>query len=45
MVEKHGPRHALAHFVLIMGVCVIGFPLLVAFVASTQTAEDISGRV
>lgn len=44
MVERTGPRHVLAHFMLIIGVCVIGFPLLVAFVASTQTAEDIAGR-
>jgi sn-glycerol 3-phosphate transport system permease protein len=31
----------LAHVVLIIGVSVVGFPLLVTFIASTQTAEQI----
>jgi sn-glycerol 3-phosphate transport system permease protein len=41
MVERSHFLRALAHFVLILGVLVVAFPLYVTFVASTQTAEEI----
>jgi sn-glycerol 3-phosphate transport system permease protein len=41
MVERRPLGTALAHLVLIIGISVIGFPLFVTFVASTQTAEQI----
>jgi len=41
MVERRPLGTALAHLVLILGVSVVGFPLIVTFIASTQTAEQI----
>jgi sn-glycerol 3-phosphate transport system permease protein len=41
MVERRPLGTALAHLVLIIGIAVVGFPLFVTFVASTQTAEQI----
>ena len=41
MVERRPLGTALAHLVLIIGIAVVGFPLFVTFIASTQTAEQI----
>jgi sn-glycerol 3-phosphate transport system permease protein len=41
MVERRPLGTALAHLILIIGVTVVGFPLFVTFIASTQTAEQI----
>ncbi|MBU0589354.1 MAG: sn-glycerol-3-phosphate ABC transporter permease UgpE [Gammaproteobacteria bacterium] len=41
MVERSPYLRVLAHFVLIVGVLVVAFPLYVTFVASTQTADEI----
>jgi sn-glycerol 3-phosphate transport system permease protein len=41
MVERRPLGTALAHLVLIIGISVVGFPLFVTFIASTQTAEQI----
>ncbi|MEO7336943.1 MAG: sn-glycerol-3-phosphate ABC transporter permease UgpE [Caldimonas sp.] len=41
MVERSPYLRVLAHAVLIVGVIVVAFPIYLAFVASTHTAEDI----
>ncbi len=41
MVERRPGLHLIAHAVLLAGVCLVGFPIYVAFVASTQTAQEI----
>jgi sn-glycerol 3-phosphate transport system permease protein len=41
MVERRPLATAISHFVLVLGVMVIAFPLYVTFVASTHTAQDI----
>jgi sn-glycerol 3-phosphate transport system permease protein len=41
MIERRPGLTVLSHAVLILGVLVIGFPLYLTFVASTQTAEAI----
>src|SRR5688500_16692586 len=41
MVERRPTLGILAHFVLVVGVLIVAFPLYVTFVASTQTAADI----
>ncbi len=41
MVERNRPLVALSHLVMVLGVIVVAFPLYVAFVASTHTAQDI----
>jgi sn-glycerol 3-phosphate transport system permease protein len=41
MVEKRGTHGILAHVVMILGVFVVAFPLYLAFVASTHTAQEI----
>jgi len=40
MIERRPILDAISHLVLILGVIVVIFPLYVAFVASTQTAEQ-----
>ncbi|MGB3835794.1 sn-glycerol-3-phosphate ABC transporter permease UgpE [Castellaniella sp.] len=42
MVERRPLLDLLSHAVLILGVVVIAFPLYVAFVASTQTAQEVA---
>ncbi len=42
MVERRPVLDFVAHAVLIVGVCVIAFPVYLAFVASTQTAAQIA---
>ena len=41
MVERNRPLVVLGHLVMVLGVIVVAFPLYVAFVASTHTAQDI----
>jgi len=41
MVENRRSLTVLTHFGLVLGVLVIGFPLYVTVIASTQTAQDI----
>ena len=41
MVEKRGISGLLAHVIMVIGVFIVAFPLYLAFVASTHTAQDI----
>ncbi|MEP7058446.1 MAG: sn-glycerol-3-phosphate ABC transporter permease UgpE [Caldimonas sp.] len=41
MVERRPTLGVLAHAILIVGVLIVAFPIYIAFVASTHTAEDI----
>ena len=41
MVEKRGAHGILAHVIVLMGVFIVAFPLYLAFVASTHTAQEI----
>jgi sn-glycerol 3-phosphate transport system permease protein len=41
MVEKRGTHGLLAHVVAMLGVLIVAFPVYLAFVASTHTAQDI----
>ncbi len=41
MVERSLTRGILAHFIMVMGVLIVAFPLYLAFVASTHTAQEI----
>ena len=41
MVERRPLATAISHFVLILGMVIIAFPLYITFVASTHTAQDI----
>ncbi|MBC7648853.1 MAG: sn-glycerol-3-phosphate ABC transporter permease UgpE [Vitreoscilla sp.] len=41
MVERRGSLGILAHAVMIVGVLIVAFPLYLAFVASTHTAQEI----
>ncbi|RMX08033.1 sn-glycerol-3-phosphate ABC transporter permease UgpE [Corticibacter populi] len=41
MVERSPLLAALSHLVMVIGIILIGFPLYLAFVASTHTAQDI----
>ena len=43
MVERRPVLDAVAHAILIVGVSIVAFPVLVAFIMSTQTAQQISG--
>ena len=41
MVEKRGTHGILAHLVAMLGVLIVAFPVYLAFVASTHTAQEI----
>src|SRR3954470_18538602 len=41
MVERRPTLGILAHVILVIGVVVVAFPLYIALVASTHTAQDI----
>jgi sn-glycerol 3-phosphate transport system permease protein len=45
MVERRPALTFLAHLVLVLGVLVLGFPVAVGFIASTQTTQDIVSHV
>jgi sn-glycerol 3-phosphate transport system permease protein len=42
MIERRPFLDLLSHAILLLGVAVIAFPLYVAFVASTQTAQEVA---
>ncbi|MDQ0084016.1 MULTISPECIES: sn-glycerol-3-phosphate ABC transporter permease UgpE [Variovorax] len=44
MVEKRSTQGILAHVVMILGVIIVAFPIYLAFVASTHTAQEIVQR-
>ena len=41
MVERSTFLKAFSHLIMVLGVIIVGFPLYLAFVASTHTAQDI----
>ena len=41
MIERRPALTVLSHAVLLLGVALVAFPLYVAFVASTQTADQV----
>ena len=41
MVERSHFLKAFSHLIMVLGVIIVGFPLYLAFVASTHTAQDI----
>jgi sn-glycerol 3-phosphate transport system permease protein len=41
MVERDKIGRAISHLVLILGVCIVAFPVYVTLIASTQTSEQI----
>ena len=41
MVERRGTRGVLAHVIAMLGVLIVAFPVYLAFVASTHTAQEI----
>jgi sn-glycerol 3-phosphate transport system permease protein len=41
MVERRPGLKLLAHLVMVLGICIVAFPLYLAFVASTHTASEI----
>ena len=42
MIEKRPGLDFVSHLVLWIGVAIVAFPVLVALIASTQTAEQIA---
>jgi sn-glycerol 3-phosphate transport system permease protein len=44
MVERRSTQGILAHVVMILGVLIVAFPIYLAFVASTHTAQEIVQR-
>ncbi len=45
MIENRPAATVLAHLTLVLGVLIVGFPVYLTFVASTQTAEQIVQNV
>ena len=45
MIENRPAATVLSHLTLILGVIIVGFPVYVTFIASTQTAEQIVQNV
>ena len=45
MIENRPGTTAIAHTVLLLGVLAVGFPVYLAFVASTQTSAEIVQNV
>ncbi len=45
MVENRPTATAISHFVLMLGVLIIAFPVYITFIASTHTAEEIVQNV
>jgi sn-glycerol 3-phosphate transport system permease protein len=41
MVERRPGLKLLAHLVMVLGICIVAFPLYLAFIASTHTAAEI----
>jgi sn-glycerol 3-phosphate transport system permease protein len=42
MVERRPTLDAITHLTLVLGVLIVAFPLYVAFIASTQTAQEVA---
>jgi sn-glycerol 3-phosphate transport system permease protein len=42
MVERRPLGNAIAHVILILGVSIVAFPVILTFIASTQSAEQIA---
>ena len=42
MIERRPMLDLLAHLILILGLAVVAFPLYIAIVASTQTAQEVA---
>ena len=42
MIEKRPGLTVLSHVILLLGVLIVGFPLYITLVGSTQTAEQIA---
>jgi sn-glycerol 3-phosphate transport system permease protein len=45
MIERRPVGTFIAHAILILGVCVIAFPVFVTFIASTKTSQEIVQQV
>jgi sn-glycerol 3-phosphate transport system permease protein len=45
MIERRPGLDLLSHVILLIGVLIVAFPLYLTFVASTQTAEQISSSI
>ena len=45
MIERRPALDILSHVILLLGVAIVAFPLYLTFVASTQTAEQISRSI
>ena len=45
MIERRPGLDLLSHLILLLGVSIVAFPLYLTFVASTQTAEQISSSI
>src|SRR5690606_3702406 len=45
MVERSPYLTAFSHLIMVLGIIIVGFPLYLAFVASTHTAVDIVRQV
>jgi sn-glycerol 3-phosphate transport system permease protein len=45
MIERRPGLNLLSHVILLIGVSIVAFPLYLTFVASTQTAEQISRSI
>jgi sn-glycerol 3-phosphate transport system permease protein len=45
MIERRPGLDILSHLILLLGVSIVAFPLYLTFVASTQTAEQISRSI
>jgi len=45
MIERRPGLDLLSHLILLLGVSIVAFPLYLTFVASTQTAEQISRSI
>ena len=45
MIERRPGLDLLSHVILLIGVLIVAFPLYLTFVASTQTAEQISRSI
>jgi sn-glycerol 3-phosphate transport system permease protein len=45
MVERDKIGRAISHLVLILGVCIVAFPVYVTLIASTQTSQQIVQQV
>jgi sn-glycerol 3-phosphate transport system permease protein len=42
MIEKRPGLTVLSHLILLLGVCIVGFPLYITLIGSTQSAEQIA---